>query len=68
MLDDDLIEIDRLSTGLIAEFKEHYRAYSEIHPDADRRLVFEGWILQKIAAIHYILGDRSVPLIVVKKP
>lgn len=51
----DIAQIDRLSQNLMAEFKAHYEAYLKLEPDTDRRIIFEGWIIQKIAGIHYML-------------
>jgi len=50
--------VDQLSAALMDEFFAHLAAYRKREPDADERHVFEGWIIQKIAGIHYILGER----------
>ena len=54
----DTDDIDRLTVALIDELKEHREEYLRLHPGTDPRLIFEGWVIQKLAGIHYILGDR----------
>ena len=55
-------EVDQLTTHLIGEFEQHLQQCLSREPAADPRLVFEGWIIQRIAGIHYILGERPDPI------
>jgi hypothetical protein len=54
-------EIDQLSAALIDEFLQHLKDYRLQNPEADERMVFEAWVIQKLAGIHHVLGDRPQP-------
>jgi hypothetical protein len=55
-------EITAKSDELIQEFFDHVRDYQAAHPgDHDPRKIFEGWAIQKIAALQYTvlhLGEK----------
>ena len=47
-------EIDEKTNELMQEFLEHVRECQAIPPgDHDPRKIFEGWAIQKIAALQY---------------
>ena len=46
-------DVDRRSELLIAAFQAHYQEVRQRHPEAtDKRPVFEGWAIQKIAGLQ----------------
>jgi hypothetical protein len=56
--------IDKKSLELIEEFKEHFEQYKNL-PEFDnsnislsdsQRLVFEGWMIQKIASLQMLVS------------
>lgn len=48
-------QINRRADQLGHEFLQHYREVVAAHPDAnDRRLIFEAWVMQKLAALQLL--------------
>ena len=47
-------QVEERADDLIAEFRQHYEAYVEQHPEKARsqRVIFEGWAIQKIAGLQ----------------
>jgi hypothetical protein len=49
-------EVDARSMELFEEFREHYQNFAQLHPGiadvVDRHIVFEGWVLQKVAGLQ----------------
>lgn len=48
--------VDEKSQVLINEFHTHFLKIKAIDPNADQRRVFEGWEIQKIAAVHVAIS------------
>ncbi len=46
-------KVEAQADKLIREFQAHAEQYREEHPDTgDTREIFEGWIIQKVAALQ----------------
>ena len=54
--------VDQRAQDLIAEFRDHFRECEE-QGMTDRRRVFEGWVIQKIAGVQAmieLLNEQSL--------
>jgi hypothetical protein len=48
--------VDAKSDELRAEFEQHYSEFIAVYPDkTDKALVFQGWILQKVAGLQVLV-------------
>lgn len=57
-------EIDAKAQELIQEFMEHLRRLQAQYPqDHDPRKVFEGWAIQKMAALQYTVLQLTDELV-----
>ena len=52
--EDSTNAVDRRSLTLIAQFRAHVEECRQQGNDADERLIFEGWMLQKIAGLQLV--------------
>lgn len=48
-------QIDELSNKLIDQFENHFKQFDAQYPNSNKRLVYEGWAIQKIAALQYMV-------------
>src|SRR5262245_26944036 len=54
----DTAAIDKKSEELFAEFLDHVKEVQAENPEAtDERLIFQGWMLQKIAGLQVIVAQ-----------
>ena len=57
-------QVEERASALIDEFRMHYQDYVREHPDQhghdDQRLIFEGWMIQKIAGIQIAIEQIAL--------
>ena len=57
-------QVEERANALIDEFRKHYQDCARQHPDqhghVDQRLIFEGWMVQKIAGLQVAIEQIAL--------
>jgi hypothetical protein len=53
-------QVNARADELMEEFFQHYEEFVQTHPDmTDKHIVFEGWVVQKIAGLQLVVLELA---------
>jgi len=62
-------QVDARPAELLQEFYQHYDEFIATHPTmTDRFLIFQGWVVQKIAGLQLVVLDLEERYSALQKP